>query len=144
MFLASLDWSRFLRPGESVLKQGPVLKPIRSARARCLILTDEKRMLYVEASTLQAKNLEFFADEDRSPQVLWLKKKKTFKVQVVIDSAADWVSAVKRAAEGVRRDRLPLSSRSSKLPPRASPRITAPPNWALAQADSHSSNSLRI
>ena len=55
--IGSLDWSRFLKPGEAILMHGAVIKPIRSGRARCLLLTDRKRLCYIEGSNLECKDL---------------------------------------------------------------------------------------
>ena len=58
-----LDWSRFLSEGETVLFQGPIIKPLKSGRARCMILTNRKRLFYVEGSNLESKDLTFTAEQ---------------------------------------------------------------------------------
>ena len=77
-----LDWSRFLNSGESVMMQGPVIKPLKSGRARCLLLTDKKRLFYVEASNLEAKDLHFGVEQtsDKTPQVMPTRPARTFHV----------------------------------------------------------------
>jgi len=99
--IGSLDWTRYLKPNEKILKHGVVLKPIKGGRPRCVVLTENKRMFYIDANTLEAKDLELFAASEKSPQVLLLKRKrKKVKVQVVINSAMEWVDAVRQVAEG--------------------------------------------
>jgi hypothetical protein len=82
--------------------EGAMIKPLKGGQPRCLLLTDAPRLFYVDAASLESKELHLHAEADpKLAHVLELRRKTNkVRAQVVLRSAAEWAAAVSQAATG--------------------------------------------